>query len=106
MNLDEVYSTIKEVNLDDEHMNKEDLKKLVLMLYTLIKKQNEVIFEFRNSCIRLENMIRAIENKLKQYDVYKNLCHTILDKINTNIISALWFLHSVKKKITNFKSDE
>jgi chromosome segregation ATPase len=86
--------------LDDATYNQ--LKKILEHIYKVIQKQNESMYELKNGCIRLENNIKMVEDKLSQYVAYKELCETILNKINNNPIGALCFLYKVKHKIDKY----
>lgn len=105
MTLKELYAIIEDTNLRSEMANEEDFKNLLTALYSIVKKQNEVIFEFRNHFVRLNNCIDALEKKQHECSIYKKLCNIILDKIDKNPVSALWFLYSVRKKISQIEKD-
>lgn len=104
MKYDEIFLPDDKVNID-ENTNPEELKEFISILQGIIKKQNEVIVEFKNSYIRLENNMKLIESKVEYYSAYKKLCEIILDKTSKGPISALWFLHSVRKKIEEFNKE-
>jgi len=104
MVIEEFYALIDEMDLENTD-DREKLIKHVSALHTIIQKQNESILEFRNNYIRLENTIRAVEGRVEYYSTYKRLCEIILERINTSPIRALWFLYSVRKKITEFNKE-
>lgn len=102
MNQDGTLLLDNELNID-ETTNHDKLKETISMLQGTIKRQNQMILEFKNNYIRLENNIKLFESKVEYYSTYKKLCEIILDKTNKNPISAMWFLRSVRKKIEEFK---
>lgn len=104
MDQDGIFPLDYEVNID-EYKNPEELKDLITMLQGIIKRQNQVILELKNSYIRLENNIKLIESNVEYYSIYKKLCEIILDKTNKNLISALWFLRSIRKKLEAFNKE-
>ena len=99
METSEIYKFIENIEKKEEQIDNKDLKKLISALYNIIKKQNEVIFEFRNRYIKLENCTTILEDKVKTYSSYKKLCDIILSKTETNPLSALWFLYTLKRKV-------
>ena len=95
MTLEQIYESI-------EKMNEKELRRLIFLLCNTINTQNDIVFDFKNKYIRLENNLNMIEDKLEKCKVYKSFCNDILDKIEGNPITAWWFLHSLKKKITQY----
>lgn len=100
MILEEIQQFID--HIDNGEVDKEGVLMLTNALCDIIKTQNKIILELRNNYIRLENSMTLFEKNIEQNEAYKKLCNLILNKIDTNPITALWFLYSVKKKIAQY----
>lgn len=101
MDLEELYNKIENIDINDK-MSKEELKELICLMHSIINEQNDIINEFKNKYIRLENNLELIEDKVQRVEVYKKLCDIILNKISINPISSWWFLYNLKKKILDY----
>jgi translation initiation factor 2B subunit (eIF-2B alpha/beta/delta family) len=102
MTIEEICKYVEDIASTGETISTSQLKKILQYLYKIIQQQNESMHELKNGCIRLENNIKMVEDKLSKYAAYKELCETILDNINSNPISALCFLYKVKHKINKY----
>lgn len=101
MSMDDLYESLEHIIIT-ENMNNEELKKLVLLLYGILKKQNELIYDFKNNYIKIDNKLKDLETKLEECKTYKKLCEMILDKIGGNPINSWWFLYQLKKKLLKY----
>ncbi len=101
MSINKMYESLEPLIINDD-MNNEELKKLVFSLYDILKKQNSLLYSFKNSYIRLENNLTYLEEEIDKYYKYQKLCNMILNKIYKNPFSAWWFLYKLKKRMLEF----
>lgn len=99
--MEKVYKIIEGNGLK-EKIGQEEMKELMIELCQIFKKQNIIISEYKNDYIRLKNRMNILEEELDECNIYKNLCNIILNRVNSNPISSLWFLYKLKKKIKKF----
>ena len=90
---------IKDIELNSNGNEIEELKKIIMDFGNTIKNQNELIVTIKNQYIILENNFDNLKYKTEEYLQYKKLFEIIMKKINHNPISSLWFIYRVKKKL-------
>ncbi len=106
MTLQEILDHLNKAFEENGELTVEKFQEIINQLSDIVKKQNDILFEIRNSNIRLENKIKYIENELERSKVYKNIVEVMMEKIKQNPVSALIYLYRVRANIEKMSRGE
>ena len=101
MSLQEILNYLKNVSSNNNEISMDKFEEIIVELASVVKRQNDMLLEIRNSNVRLENKIKFIENELEKSKIYKNIVDVMMVKIKRNPITALMYLYKVKANIDN-----
>lgn len=99
MTIQEIIEYLNKSCSEDKKVTAENFEEVIFELSNIVKKQNHLLLDIKNSNIRLENKIKYIENELERYRAYKNTLDILLYKIRKNPVSALIYLYKLKFSI-------
>lgn len=106
MTLQEILDYLNKIYEEKSEISVERFEEIIIELANVVKKQNDLLFEIKNSNIRLENKIKYIENELERSKIYKSIVDVMMEKIRSNPITALLYLYKVKANLDNFSRDK
>ena len=99
MSLQKILNYLKDVCSNNNEIPMDKFEEIIVELANVVKKQNEMLLDIRNSNVRLENKIKFIENELERSKIYKNIVDVMMVKIKRNPITALMYLYKIKANI-------
>ncbi len=99
MKLNEILEYLDALVMENKDIPAEKFVQIINELAAVVKKQDEILLDIKNSNIRLENRIRYIETELEKSKVYKGIVDMMAARIRKNPLSALIYLYRVKKNI-------
>ena len=99
MSLQKILNYLKDVCSNNNEIPMDKFEEIIAELANVVKKQNEMLLDIRNSNVRLENKIKFIENELERSKIYKNIVDVMMVKIKRNPITALMYLYKIKANI-------
>ncbi len=105
MNLKGILQYLDNLIEENKDIPAEKFVQIVNELASIVKKQDEILLDIKNSNIRLENRIKYIETELERSKVYKGIVDMMVSRIKKNPISALIYLYKVKKNIDKLSRD-
>ena len=99
MTLQEILNYLNGACSNNGNVSIEKFEEIIIELASIVKKQNDILLDIKNSNIRLENKIKYIENELERSKVYREVVDSMMARVKRNPLVALIYLYKVKANI-------
>jgi len=106
MTLQEIFDVLQKSQEGNLQLSQDELTEIISQLALILKNQNQMLYDIKNSSIRMENKMKFLEQEVEKSKVYKDILDGLVERINNNPIGALIYLYKVRGRLDKLSKNQ